>query len=271
MLFNASVAPDVNNGFTRFVRNIAAMYNRGFEFSINANVFRAKDWDINLGFTGTTLENKITKLNDPVVVEFGGLFNVPQLRPGFPISGLYGDSATVAPVFPAKVAVAAADRAFIGTSIPKFEGSVNASVSYKNVTLLALFGGKSGYYRFNTTDRDLADPSVRMHKDYWNLSPKEAFENFNYLPNWIQKADFVKLRQLSVSYKHTPTNRTNFIKDMTISVVGSNLYTWSQYKGGYDIEAETSGSSSGNAWVRGMDAWEAGPPRQWTVSFNIGF
>jgi TonB-dependent starch-binding outer membrane protein SusC len=257
MLFNASVAPDINNGFTRFVRNIAEMYNRGFEFSFNANVIKAQDWNVNVGGNLTTLDNKITKLNDPVRPEIGsGITGVAQLRPDFPISGFY--------------ASASPTSAFIGTALPKYEGSVNIAIAYKNFTLLSLYGGKGGYYKFNTTDRDLADPTIRFHTETWNLPLDQATAKYNDLTQWIQKADFLKLRQLALTYNYTPPVNS-FIKTMTFGVVGSNLITWSGYKGGYDVEAETSGSGGQNAWMRGVDAWEAGAPRQWTFSFNIGF
>ena len=261
MLFNASVAPDINNGFTRFVRNIATMYNRGFEFNISAALIKKQDIQVNVGFTGSTLENKITKLNEPVRPEFGGLLNVAQLRQDYAISSFFGGTAASQP----------ADRKYIGSAIPKFEGSFNTNIGYKNFTLLALFGGKGGYYRFNSTERDLSDPTVRMHKDNWSLPLDQATAKFNDLTQWVQKADFVKLRQLGVSYTYTPTGMKKFIKSVTIGINGSNLFTWSKYKGGYDIESETSGSGAGNAWVRSIDAWEAGAPKQWTASFNIGF
>lgn len=240
MLFNASVAPDANNGFTRFIRNIATMYNRGFEFSINANVLKTKDLDINIGFNGTTLQNKITKLNDPAVSEFGGQLSAAQLGKDTAISSF----SVFTPASPTK-------RVYIGGSIPKFEGSFNTSIAYKNFTLMALLGGKAGHYRFNTTERDLADPSIRMHKNYWSLPAADAKAKFDDLSQWIQKADFVKLRQLGLSYTYNRVAEAKgalkFVRSITVGVVGSNLYTWSKYKGGYDTEAETSGAGAGNA------------------------
>jgi TonB-dependent starch-binding outer membrane protein SusC len=262
MLFNGSVAPDINNGFTRFIRNIAQMYNKGFEFNVSAVLVRAKNLDVSVGFNGATLENKITKLNEPVRPEFGGVENVAQLRPNYSISAFYGGLST---------STAFGDRTYIGPSIPKFEGSFNTTIAYKKFTLIALLGGKGGYYRFNTTDRDLANPVARMHKEYWSLPLDQATAKFNDLTQWVQKADFLKLRQLGISYTFTPTDMSGIIKSFTVGINGSNLHTWSKYKGGYDIEAETSGSGAGNSWVRSIDAWEAGPPRQWTLSFNVGF
>jgi hypothetical protein len=260
MLFNASVAPDLNNGFTRFVRNIATMYNRGFEFNVSAAVIKKEDFNWNIGVTGATLDNKITKLNEPVSFEFGGLLNIAQLRPDNPIGGFYVGATTSAP----------ATRTFAGTALPKFEGNMNTSFNYKNLSLVAVVGGKGGFYRFNSTEFDLANSNVRFHKELWNL-PKDQLDAYvNNLANWVQKADFMKLRQLGLTYLYTPKMQT-VIKTMSISLIGSNLITWSKYKGGYDVEAETSGSGSPNAWVRGIDAWEAGMPKQWTVSFNIGF
>jgi TonB-dependent starch-binding outer membrane protein SusC len=262
MLFTASVAPDINNGFTRFVRNIAEMYNRGFEFGVNASVLRGADYEWNVGIIGTTLENKVTKLNDPVRPEFGGQNNIGQLRPDYSIGYFFGGTASSDPL----------TRKPIGNSIPKFEGSFNTSFVYKGITFSALLGGKTGFYRFNTTDRDLADPTIRMHKDYWNLPVDVATTQFNDLGFWVQKADFLKLRQLGLSYTYNKAaDSKGFIRNMTIGIAGGNLITWSKYKGGFDIEGETSGSSAGNAWVRGVDAWEAGPPRTWTVSLGVGF
>jgi TonB-dependent starch-binding outer membrane protein SusC len=264
MLFNASVAPDINNGFTRFVRNVATMYNRGFEFSVNTAVVRTKDLEWNVGVNGFTLENKITKLNDPVRPEAAGPNNIVQLRPDYSISSVFGG--LVSSVFTDRV------NNYIGPTIPGFEGNVITNLSYKGFNLQAMLGGKTGHYRYNLTERDLADPTVRMHKEYWNLPADQALTRFNDLSQWVQKADFLKLRQLGLSYSYVkPADLTGFVKNVTVSIVGANLITWSTYKGGYDIEAETSGSSAGNAWVRGIDSWEAGPPRTWTVSFNIGF
>jgi TonB-linked SusC/RagA family outer membrane protein len=261
LLFGGSVAPDLNFGFTRFARNIASMYNRGFEFNVNMAVVKNEQIEWNIGLTGATLENKITKLNDPVSPEFGGLQSIAQLRPDYPIGAFYGGLTSSAP----------ASRAFIGTALPKFEGNINTSVNYKNFTLVAVVGGKGGHYRFNSTEFDLANAAVRFHKEYWNLPKDQLDARVNNLTNWVQKADFMKLRQLGLSYNYKPKAVKSFVKNITVGLVGSNLLTWSKYKGGYDIESETSGSGGGNAWVRGVDAWEAGMPRQWTLSFNIGF
>ena len=43
-------------------QNIGTISNRGFEFMVNGDVVRSKDWTWNLAFDATTLNNKVIKL-----------------------------------------------------------------------------------------------------------------------------------------------------------------------------------------------------------------
>jgi TonB-dependent starch-binding outer membrane protein SusC len=263
MLFNASVAPDQNFGFARIVRNVAQMYNQGLEFAVNASVLRGDNFEWNIGFNGATLKNEVTKLNDPVRPEAAGPQSIAQLRPGYPIGGFWSDTFTI---------TAIERKRYIGSPIPSFEGNFNTSFTYKGITLSAMLGGKTGFYRYNSTDRDLSNPAARMHKDYWNMPQDQLLNQFNDFAFWVQKADFLKLRQLNLSYTYNkPATVKGFVRNFTVGIAGANLLTWSKYKGAYDIESETSGSGGGNAWVRGVDAWEGGMPRSWTLSLGVGF
>ena len=50
------------DGVYNIWQNIGSLYNRGFEASITANVFRDKNWDWTMTVNASTLENKITKM-----------------------------------------------------------------------------------------------------------------------------------------------------------------------------------------------------------------
>jgi TonB-linked SusC/RagA family outer membrane protein len=273
LLLNSGVNPAINRGFTENLINVGEMYNRGFEIAINGDILRTKDLTWNLGFTGTTLDNKVTSLNiaaqpgqTPQIL--GGLLSVARIKEGYPLSGLWTPTATGQDIY-------------LGSPFAKFDFNINTQVDYKGLFARVLFGGKSGMKRFNGTARDLAAPGTRMHDELWDRSAAElnapAAQGgiLNDFSRWVQDASFTKLRFLTVGY-NMPKSMVSklpggFVKKLTVSLTGANLLTFSKYKGGYDIESETSGAGQQNAWVRGIDFWEAGIPRSYTFSLNVGF
>lgn len=264
LLLNAPVSPDVNSGAVSAIRNVGSMYNRGFEWSLSYDVLKTKHFSWNAAFVGATLDNKVTKMTSPPVPILGGDpsgSGITQIREGYPLGGLWAtttDSPTT--------------QVYRGNTLAKVDASLNNVLQYKGFSIRALLGGKFGFKKFNGTSRYIADPSKRMHVDYWTLPTADLTRLVNTLDNWIQPADFVKLRQLSLGYTFPATVlKDSFIKKLTLTLSGTNLHTWSKYKGGYDVESETSGSGNQNAWVRGIDAWEAGMPKMWTFSMNVGF
>jgi ferric enterobactin receptor len=149
-------------------------------------------------------------------------------------------------------------------------------LQYKGFTFIAMLGGKGGYYKYNQTARDMANPAKRMHADFWNMPTAQLTPIYNDQTRWVERADFLKVRQMTVSYTvpAAALAQTRFIKRLNIALTGANLFTWSQYQGGYDIESETNGSSASGAswaWTRGIDSWDGGIPKTYTLSLNIGF
>jgi TonB-linked SusC/RagA family outer membrane protein len=279
LLNSASVNPALaaNKGSTTNIQNIGTMRNQGLEFSVNMAVIDNKDFKWNLSFTGATLDNKVTSLSiggvtPPVLL--GGLLNVARIVEGYPLSGLWG-------IIPESAN--SSDFRYLGSPYAKLDFNINNQLDYKGLYFRMLWGGKSGMKKFNATARDLAAPTTRMHEDYWNTPRTDLVGAtgtggvFNNFSQWVQDASFLKLRFLTLGY-NVPRNvlngsffKASRVKSLNVSLTGANLLTFSSYKGGYDIESETSGSGGGNAWVRGIDSWEAGIPRSYTFSLNIGF
>ncbi len=269
LLLNSIINPATNFGLVNGIRNVGSMYNKGFEFTIGASVINTKDlqWDVRL--TGSTLDNLITSMPAPKTPLPGGIDNIVQIREGYPMSGIWAGN-------PNTLAVDNVARTYLGNTIPKFEGNFSTSIIYKGIELGALLGGKSGFFKYNQTDRDMANPVKRMHSQYWSLPAADLKILYDNQANWVQKADFLKLRQVNLNYTVPKSllTKTKFIKKLNVGLVGANLITWSKYNGGYDIESETNGSTGANAawaWTRGIDSWDGGIPKTYTLSFNIGF
>lgn len=67
LLFDVSLplsagGTDDTTGLSSITRNIGTVSNRGWEFSVDADIFRTKDWTWNAGLRLSTLKNKIVKL-----------------------------------------------------------------------------------------------------------------------------------------------------------------------------------------------------------------
>lgn len=281
LLLRIPVNPATNNGFTTDIRNAGAMTNQGVEFNIAGDVIREEGLRLNLGVNGATLTNTVTQLFlpttqgvTPEILE--GVINAPvpvsRIREGFPIGGFWG-------VSPSGGTTAA--PAYFGTPWATLDYNFSAQLDVGGFFARILVGGKAGNRRLNSTERDLVNPSVRMHREFWNLPaglPTDApgtstlFAMFNNTAMWVQDASFTKLRQVTIGYTIPRAWLEDFfVKKITVSLTGANLLTFSNYRGGYDIESETSGFNVANGWVRNQDAWEGGIPRSYTLSVNVGF
>lgn len=278
MLFPGQLNPAIENGFTTGFINVGKMFNQGFEFNINGDIFKSKNLTWNLGVLGATLKNEVTGLDigaavagaEPEVID-GSFLSIPRIRKGYAIGSFWGITSSD----PANVS-------FLGQPFPELELSLNNQIDYKGVFFRMLWGGKFGFQKFNANARELADPQTRMHRDYWYLSSVDLVGAtntgglLNDFSQWVQNADFFKLRMVTLGYvfpkKVLDSMFGNFVKKLSVSFTGSNLLTFTKYRGGYDVESETSGAgNNGGNWVRGVDSWDSGIPRSYTFSLNIGF
>ena len=99
-----------------------------------------------------------------------------------------------------------------------------------------------------------------MIQQYWNNYCSNAY-------NFITKTNWLKLRSLSLSYDFTDlVSKTGFIKGLTANVTGTNLFTWTNYKG-MDPEVSVSGSGTGGSGSAGLDY--CGVPATAGLSFGL--
>ncbi len=122
----------------------------------------------------------------------------------------------------------------------------------------------------------MANPTKRQHEDYWSLPTADLTTLYNDQTRWVQRADFIKLRQLTLSYTVPKQylEQSRYIKRLNLGFTGANLFTYTKFSGAYDVESETNGSSASGAswaWTRGIDSWDGGIPKSYTFSLNVGF
>ncbi len=176
--------------------NVGSMYNKGFEFAINATPVKSNDfsWTTTLNFT--SIKNEVTSL-DPNVKQLigstGGLESASITKPGYSIASIYAVKTNgVNPANGRRIYVnaagrevqylhlgganawtyldgtqatsPAADAQVLGNTLPKWYGGFNNTFRYKALDLNLMFTYSGGNYIYNGSRAGLLDQRV------WNNS-----------------------------------------------------------------------------------------------------
>jgi hypothetical protein len=179
----------------------------------------------------------------------------------------------------------------LGNALPDYRIGVSQTLQYKKLSLYGLVDGAFGrsvwnqgrhwsYLDFLSRDVDQANQSVEAAKPigyYYRAGPGPG-GNPNGLggfydilgPNnhFVEDASFIKLREVSAGYNFGNVALLNNFGDWSVSVIGRNLKTWTDYKG-FDPEvgAASSGGQSGSGLINAIDAFTF--PQLRSVSFVV--
>lgn len=195
LILYAPQAPSKGIPDNRILTNVGTMYNKGFEFAINATPINNEGftWSTNLNFT--TNKNEVTALtNDgaPIVGITGSLESTSITAVGHPVGSIYAvKTAGVNPVNGRRIfinaageqvqylhhggtqawtyldgsvapRVSGADAQIVGNALPKWYGGFNNNLRYNNFDLNFLFTFSGGNYIYNGTQAGLRD------QRHWN-------------------------------------------------------------------------------------------------------
>jgi hypothetical protein len=175
----------------------------------------------------------------------------------------------------------------LGSALPSFRMSYNTTLTYKKLTVYGLLDGTFGHsidnvgegwgiFDFQSKHFDMADRTVETAKPVgysWRVGSPEGVGTGGFYdllgPNNynVEDATYVKLRELSVSYRLGPVAG---VGDWTVGLVGRNLKTWTNYTG-LDPEVGQTGGQTGSALINQVDAFGFPPLRTLTFSFSTRF
>lgn len=270
-ILDRQIAPSVGFASTQFI-NAGEIRNNGAEFIARLTPVRndAVRWDAQFSFAANS--NKIIDLGIPGL-DFVSAGQYVQHHEGYPVGSWFakkvvsatldGDGTAVNAMCDdgngGTVACANAPDVFLGTGIPKREGSFSNTLTIWNrLRISGMFDFQRGQYKLdgNTRVRCL-DISGRCPQIFFpeRYSPVEVFgaQNVSTYPFWlIDDASFVKLREVSVSYE-LPEKLAQAARAQNVSITlqGRNLHTWTKYSG-LEPEANFLGGSRGG----GNAPWE---------------
>jgi TonB-linked SusC/RagA family outer membrane protein len=187
-----------------------------------------------------------------------------------------------------------AKQSLAGNALPDYRASMSHSFNYRRFFVFGLFEGVFGRDVFNqgrhwslgdfsTGEVDQLGRSVEDAKPigyYWRTTDHSAgvgglYDALGVTSHTVEDASFVKLREVNLSYNVGPVRS---IGDWTVSLIGRNLKTWTNYRG-FDPEVGHSGTSgisntnsqSGSAQINALDAYTFPNMRTFTFSVSTRF
>ena len=140
---------------------------------------------------------------------------------------------------------------------------------FNRIRLHGLLDYKGGNYQFNVKDwrRDRAGISWETVNPDANPDEVLAREFAAQTYFHVQQADFVKLRDVSISYDLPARLFGGVVERATLTAAGHNLKIWTKY-GGADPEINFNGG--GSTFSRN-DSWTVPMTRRFSISLAVNF
>jgi TonB-dependent SusC/RagA subfamily outer membrane receptor len=272
-LIQVDVAP--STGFTgRQLINLGEISNTGIELLLTAGLVKQKSLSVDATLTLATNSNRLVSFGHerPPIV-FGFSAPVQRYQEGFPLGAFwaqrvrYNPDGTLLKV-DGRPVLDTTD-VYMGPSAPTRELSSAVGVLlFGGLRLYGLADYKSGHYQFNATDwrrdRDgVSWDTVNPAADADQVLARR-FASHTFLH--VQPADFVKLRDLSLSYDLPPHVLHGIARRATLTIAGHNLKIWTRY-GGADPELNYSGANTFNR----DDQWTVPQIRRYSAAIALTF
>ena len=147
-----------SSGFNNKVTNIGEVTNEGIEIGLNANVFQINDFSLDLFGTFTRNRNIVVELAEGLSqISVGGFTNIGIFHfEGQPYGQIYGSVAAKTPegdllVDPTTGKLLDGGLDVIGDPNPDFLASLAPTISWKGISLNALFDYRHGGEMFSAT------------------------------------------------------------------------------------------------------------------------
>jgi len=280
-LFQATLPPSYGVGATQWV-NIARVMNRGVELSADAQVLNMRQLSWNIHLNGSHIKNKLVDIGNYVLPTPQGVRQVV----GYPLNGLwdrpytYNDANGDGIIVPSEITLASQD-AYRGSTLPEYEGGLSNTFGFLNGafqfnSLIDYRGKFWNSYTIGSNRGVSAGNAPEVNVPGWGLADQAAAvaAGSAALRNtrWgiFKPNDFVRLRELSLSYKlpdHFVQRYARF-KGAQLVFSGRNLgVLWTKYPG-VDPEANRSVNNTGG----GNDDLGTAPViRYWITRLNLNF
>ncbi len=278
--------------------NVGEVKNSGIELSLNGSPVKSRslEWEVTAAIA--TNSNELVSFGKnaegkPVLLEdaFGEFASVYRHREGYPLGGLWardvvrdangnvvlnanGAASVVECVWDPADPDAECQEEFVGPSLPTRTFSLTNTVRVLNNLQFYVFTDyQGGHYQWCAicSIRTRIDKNTQQINDP-NLSAEEKARLLSLqTKEWIYKADFIKLREVAVTYNIPSKYLTHAgFSRVAVTASGRNLAIWTKYKGNTDPEVSFNANGANNGF--GFTDYAAIPmQRRLLLSLNVGF
>ena len=250
--------------------NIGDILNHGLEINTLITPIRTKDWRVSLRTSFNTSHNKVLSTGGAIPFAIGG-FGPSTIQTvveeGKSVGFLRGNKAILNEDGTLKEVQQMQD---LGRTVPIFYGNMMLNVNYRSWQFTMSGDYQAGSYvhsfdrqfRFSKGLKDDAIPQAAL----MGKPQKKSWLNFtNY---FVEKADFLKIRNIALSYKHTFASGRTPVKAVNI---GLNVYNPLSFTAAsVDPEATIAGArSQGAVATGGLNYSTYSMPRQYIISIQL--
>lgn len=260
-------------GVTSVWQNVGELRNRGVEITVGGDIIRNKNWtwsvDVNIGSNKNTIISLYTGRDQIIASDGTGIAGTAQRlwKPGLDADTWYlrewagVNVETGAPewykyttnadgtISKEKTSnYAQATETTVGSFNPDFFGGLNTELTWKNLSLQAVFGFSVGgtIYNYSRSEYDsdgaYSDRNqMNLHKGWsrWQkpgdiaTHPVASYNNSSnsnkVSSRYLEKGDYLKLRSLTLAYDFELKSKA--IRNLRLSFAAENLFTITPYSG----------------------------------------
>jgi TonB-linked SusC/RagA family outer membrane protein len=273
-LVNRPLPGSLGAGAAR-IENVGVVTNKGFEVSAQARVLDRDNFQWDVGLEASTNKNKLESLADgiPPLTGFGY-----QNRPGYPLFGLwwpklvsYKDANSNGTIEQGEVVVT--DTAvFIGSTIPDKNLSMTSTIGllHNRLRISGMLDFRGGFVSHNInglfTCAFMSNCAALNVKGYDLGEQAKAVAGPRAFGAYGEKADFFRLREVSVSYDLSPTWAAKMkARGASVSLSGRNLGLWTDFTS-WDPEGVVGGRDASN-----YNMALVGQPRTFALRINLNY
>ena len=241
------------------VQNIGDLSTKGFELSLNYDVLKKEDLSFTTGFVLSSYKTVLDKYPGGEIGQLLGNLGAPGqngtdmilVKEGEEIGQIYGAVFTGEVVNGSQVLAdlngdgveqtsqiieninGGGDLTKLGKGIPDFELGWRNQIVYKDWDFNIFFRGAFGHSLVNSF-RAFYEPRVGTQGsiNYINTSlANPDIKNAQFSSLYVEKADFVKLDNLSIGYNLNLPKDNKYFESIRLSLAGQNLFTITNYTG----------------------------------------
>lgn len=287
-------APSTGLTITTVPKNVGAIHSWGLETLLNAHIFTTRNSALDMRFIFNYQDNEILSL--------GGLetlvstYNEVGHHEGYPRSSFI-DPVVTTIVYDEngyyKGFKMSEGKVFIGRAIPKYNGSISATLRLlKNFSINLFFESALGHYVSNVTrsfqvaygnDKEYnelklklfgddntkaVDPSDPHYKEY---AERYARLDPSVRSNFVEKADWINFKEVSLNIKLNDCIKRIFpntpLENVNLSMSVRNLFLITNYSGPDPVVNTYGGTDSVS---RGVDFLTLQNPRTFNFTLTMG-